>query len=122
MQRIFAAMVIMAAAASLGACQSMTPEEVSTADDAQCQALGARPGSNPYVECRLFLQAQREQEADDRRRRFALALAGGLGSASDNYYRSAAIYGSAQPAPVYVPSTVHCTSRPVGPTIQTHCR
>jgi len=62
---------VVLAGACLGACSwveaartpapTPTPEQTSASDDAKCQSYGAAPGTQPYFQCRLAIDQQREQ-------------------------------------------------------------
>src|SRR5262245_56902393 len=38
-----------------------TPEHTTADDDARCKSYGAAPGTQPYFQCRLAIDKQREQ-------------------------------------------------------------
>jgi hypothetical protein len=40
-----------------------TPEQTSVSDDAKCQSYGTAPGTQPYFQCRLAIDQQREQSS-----------------------------------------------------------
>lgn len=53
----------------LGGCSVMGPsrEQLAQADDAACQAYGAQPGSDVYIQCRMQRDNIRQQGRDLKR-------------------------------------------------------
>jgi hypothetical protein len=81
----------------------VSPQQAQTEDDSACRQMGARLGSDVYVQCRLSQQLRR----DARRREIADAFSdAGL----------ALMAGQARTAPL------NCTSTRFGSTIDTTCR
>jgi hypothetical protein len=87
--------------------------EQAASDDTQCQSYGAKPGTDPYIQCRVSLSQQHAQTDQARKQRAIQAL--------QNYQPPQ----SAQPTPVntyQLPTTVNCTSTTFGGTTNTSCR
>lgn len=45
----------------LAACA--TPQQIAAADDKACRSMGAQPGTDTYVRCRLVQQARHDQQS-----------------------------------------------------------
>jgi hypothetical protein len=87
--------------------------EQAANDDTQCQSYGAKPATDPYIQCRVSLSQQHAQADQARKQRAIQAL--------QNYQSPT----SAQPMPVntyQLPTTVNCTSTTFGQTTNTSCR
>jgi hypothetical protein len=114
----------------LGGCN--TPQEraqklavaqaaVDAKDDRTCQGYGVRPGSDPYVKCRMQLAQNRE--AVSAQRAAAISAAGAnMGAAMQ---RAGATI--AQPPPPYVPTNATpvlpvCSTQPSGNGVVTSCQ
>lgn len=54
--------IVLAAALGLAGC--MTPQQQAANDARECQAMGARPGTDIYVQCQMFKQKQRSDDSD----------------------------------------------------------
>lgn len=72
--------IAIAAAVLLSGCQGtpigdamIGPEKLAQMDDQYCRSIGAAPGSQPYIQCRMFKTSEREQS---HRAAFARAGAG----------------------------------------------
>lgn len=76
-------------------------EKLAAMDDEYCQSIGAKPGSDAYVQCRMFKTGERQEGHRQAYRR----AAGGL----------AATGASMQRRPV------NCTSAPIGSSVSTTC-
>jgi hypothetical protein len=50
--------------------QFMSPDQIEAKDLATCQSLGARPGTQSYIDCRLRLRSDRSYQ--DTMRRYGL--------------------------------------------------
>jgi hypothetical protein len=91
----------------------VTDEEAASqqavSDDAKCQSYGAKPGTDPYIQCRVAL-GQQQMQADQARKQRALQYL---------------MNQQAQPQPLntyQLPPTVNCTSTTLGQTTNTSCR
>lgn len=112
--------VVVGMGLALTGCQSgPTPEEeqaIQQGHDRQCTSMGARRGTDAYVNCRVtMMQIQATEEASETARRRAVynSIAGSL----DNFSRQQAAIAS-QP----ISQPVRCTSRPMGAgTVSTTC-
>lgn len=60
--------LIVGAVLTLSACAS--PQQIAAIDDQTCQSMGATPGSDAYLQCRLIQQ----QRHDEQRRAVARSL------------------------------------------------
>ncbi len=114
MQKSLCAAVAVSCLVLLTGCQgtpigdAMTgPEKLAEQDDAYCKSIGTKPGSNPYIQCRMFKTAQREEN-----HRQAFARAGASMSAA----------GAQMQANAAMNRPVNCTStKGYGGTIRTTC-
>jgi hypothetical protein len=93
------------------------PEKFAEQDDGYCSSLGALPGSQDYINCRLVKDQQRQQ-------RHAGALANmqaGLAAAAAG--PASPPMQPIQPSPVILPpQQTRCRSVAVGGAIQTVCQ
>src|SRR5450759_779699 len=114
---------VLLCAASLAACAGSPvgdalagPEVLAQRDDAYCRSIGAVPGTESYINCRLPVSQNREVNHANR---LAIAQAG-----------FAAASAATAPPPVVVqpmpsilpPPPVRCRSVPIGNAIQTVCQ
>lgn len=101
--------LIVFAAVVLAGCQG-TPvgdamigkAKLAMMDDEYCRSIGAVPKSDTYMQCRMYRDAQREQN-----HRAAFARAGAAFSAAG--------------ASMQANRPVNCTSRRIGYTVSTSC-
>jgi hypothetical protein len=77
----------LAVAVALGGC--VTPEQRATQHDTYCRSIGATPGTDGYMRCRLAMVEQLRAENENRRRLFLEGL--------DDIERGAAMMQRAQP-------------------------
>jgi len=104
-----------AAVISLSACQG-TPvgdamigkEKLAQMDDEYCRSIGAKPGSTPYMQCRMFKTDQRER---NHRSAYQRAAAGFAGAGQS--------YGNAMQQNAN--RRVTCNSNTYGTTTTTNC-
>lgn len=92
---------IFAVALAVSGCQP-SPEAIAIQnqqDTAQCMQMGAKPGTDTMVNCRLALMQQRQ--AADAQRRAGLAAVG------------IAMMANSQPRPIYTPPRT-CNVMPTG--------
>jgi hypothetical protein len=114
---------VLLCAASLAACAGSPvgdalagPEVLAQRDDTYCRSIGAVPGTQNYMNCRLTVSQNREVNHANR---LAIAQAG-----------FAAASAATAPPPVVVqpmpsilpPPPVRCRSVPIGNAIQTVCQ
>ncbi|MCJ2085502.1 hypothetical protein MKK88_05770 [Methylobacterium sp. E-005] len=92
--------IVAAALLALTGCKS-TEQRAAEADDF-CRSIGARPGSDAYVQCRLA--QQQRQDAERARKRAA------INEGLDDVQRS--VSGN---------RPVNCTSTRLGNTVNTNC-
>jgi hypothetical protein len=91
------------------------PEVLAQRDDAYCRSIGAVPGTQNYMNCRLTVSQNREINHANR---FAAAQAG-LAAAS----AASAPQPVIQPTPsILPPPPTRCRSMQVGITVQTVCQ
>jgi hypothetical protein len=57
--------LVAAMAAALSGC--LTPEEQMAADDGKCRNFGAVPGSPEYLQCRMFVEQERNRKEQSER-------------------------------------------------------
>lgn len=81
----------------------VTPQKQAANDDAECHQMGARPGTDIFVQCRMFKQQQRSQQ--EQANSEALLAYG------------AQMLNSPQPARVQM----DCTSHRMGVFVNTSC-
>lgn len=100
-------LVFMVMLAALSACQSAV--ELAGIDDAACQAMGTKIGSDSYVQCRIAKEQMRAAKAQS------------------DAARTADILSSVKFTPMQMPaqqapsSPQHCTSYMLGSTLHTDC-
>lgn len=85
---------------ALGLAGCVSPQQQARTDDRDCQGMGARPGTDVYVQCRMFKQQQRAQEDTAFRNRMAVL---------STMYNTPA------------PRTINCTSHRMGTFTDTTC-
>lgn len=101
-------LVVGVTALALVGCQSAG--QYAVADDSYCASLGAKPGSDAYVQCRLTL---RQQHAADQGAGFRAAAAA-IGGAGDGLAQAQAANAANRP--------LNCTSTNMGAgTVNTTC-
>ena len=61
--RVLSVAIIGLALAGCVSPQQMAAQQ-SASDDAECRQIGARPGTDIYVQCRMFKQQQRTRKAE----------------------------------------------------------
>lgn len=103
----------------LAGCQSTTPEQAASTDDAKCRSYGAQPGSDIYVQCRMMADQDRVSKQRDRRRRIAAGFADAASSMGSAGNSMKTTYQPYTPTPS---RTVTCTSRPAFGAVQTVCQ
>jgi hypothetical protein len=85
-------LALIAAALTVGGCAAS--RTITQDDDAVCKSMGASPGTNAYVQCRLAQQARRDAAYHD---------------VGDRLRRASAAAQSLDPPPS---RPMHCTSSP----------
>jgi hypothetical protein len=91
-----------AVAIALGGCVSTA--ELDAQDNQTCSSYGFKRGTQDYLACRMAVQDQRRKADEAQRQRWAAA------SVLLN-----------QPAPVYQPRQINCTSVRQGVFVNTNC-
>jgi hypothetical protein len=61
--KVVGAITLLPLILTLAACA--TAEQRAATDDKTCQSYGAKPGTDAYVQCRMFQQARRDQADSD---------------------------------------------------------
>lgn len=91
---------------TLSGCASR--EEIAAADDADCAAYGAQPGSQAYFQCRMMKDQQHNADAARR----SAAIQGALSDMNTNIRAPQMGNGTAS----------RCVSRQVGTQVVTDCQ
>ena len=95
-----------------------SPEVLAQRDDTYCRSIGAVPGTQDYMNCRLTV-------TQNRANKLAAANAGLLAATASAQFTpiiTAPPPALAQPMPSPIQQSVHCQSIRIGNTTQTDCR